>query len=207
MIRSVVTFVTAFIMHVHSARTTTYQSFDQLTRNSGENAAHRTKSSGVDKEKKYRTSLQQSLSSQSLGSQSFSNASVQPTSRKHTHPSVSADRKSLGTLGSKRETYGSIGATSRSLETASTRNTISSLAVRVPPTNQQTVIVQAGGGGGVSKLLNSEAAKAAGAAFGTATAAIVAKGIESRFSKQHEPPSHPAPYPPAGYAPCGGYCR
>ena len=228
MSRCLVFIFISLVTRTQCARTTYYQSFDQLIRSGGNQGGHRSKSSDADKEKKSRASLQSSLSNQSLNgsqsmhrsrsneldkekksraslqqslsSQSFSNASFPQSSKQQTHGSLSGDRKTLGSLGSTKGSHGSIGATSGSLEMASTRGSFPNSSFRGQTGQHQTVIVQAGGGSGFSKLLNSEAAKSAGAAFGTATAALVAKGVENRFSGSHSPPA-----PAVG--PCTGYCR
>lgn len=179
-------------------RATYYQTFDHLVRNSVSHDNDRSKTKEADNEHKYTRSLQNSLGSQSLSSSSLNH----PPKKKYTLATLNGDKKSGSSMGSNRQTYGSIGATTRSLETG---GTLSSTSSRDSAANRQAVIVQNGGSGGLSKILNSEAAKSAAAAFGSAAAVLVAKEIESRFTKESDSPPAYIGYAPAGYAPYGGY--
>ena len=58
---------------------------------------------------------------------------------------------------------------------------------------------------GIRKSDPPEAAKSAAAAFGSAAAVLVAKEIESRFTKEWDSPPAYTGYAPAGYGPYGGY--
>ena len=174
-----------------TARTTYYQSFDRLVRG-GEEQNQRSKFRDIDRENKYSKSLQQSLSSHSLSGSTLNSQSVGRKSLYSLRDSVGDQR----TLGSVRQSLRSVGASSKSLEMGDTASTLS--GGQGGP--HQTIVVKTGGGS-ISKILNSEAAKAAATAFGATSANLAAKAIENRFSRE--------PDPSPGYQSCPpyGYCR
>ena len=160
---------------------------NQLPVHSGDGVSRHRSLNDKDNEEKYRRSLKQSLSDQSLNSKSLNSKSLD----RRSFGSTTAGKVGRTNLLNQTGKYKTIGASSRSLESASTGGTISSMKGSVPTEN--TIIVK-GGRSRVSDVLNSEFAKAAGASFGAAGAKILAERIEDRFSGGSDP------VPAQGYA-------